>query len=132
MIQFQRWKCWQVGCLALWVSLVLGWGVVAQAQEVERKCFKRNSTFNFLAENDLWGSGSDKYFTHGTRLSFVESRKDAKDSPSCTLEQKEKESGGLDFIRNMVDPLLGKKSSIKTDQVSFILGQNIFTPGRYQ
>ena len=128
MIQFQRWKCWQVGCLALWVSLVLGWGVVAQAQEVERKCFKRNSTFNFLAENDLWGSGSDKYFTHGTRLSFVESRKDAKDSPPCTLEQKEKESGGLDFIRNMVDPLLGKKSSIKTDQVSFILGQNIFTP----
>ena len=50
------------------LSLVLGWGFPAQA--AEGKCYKRNYTFNFLAENDLWGSGSDKHFTHGTRLSL--------------------------------------------------------------
>jgi hypothetical protein len=62
--------------LALGLSLVLGWGFPAQA--AEGKCYKRNYTFNFLAENDLWGSGSDKHFTHGTRLSFVESREKGK------------------------------------------------------
>ena len=122
MIQF---KGWQGGCLALGMSLVLGWGFPAQA--AEGKCYKRNYTFNFLAENDLWGSGSDKHFTHGTRLSFVESKEKAKDTQSCTLEQREKESGGLDFIRNIVDSMRDEKSS-KTNQVSFILGQNIFTP----
>ena len=126
MIQFQR---WQGGCLAFGVSLILAWGVPAQAQEPENKCYKRNYTFNFLAENDLWGSGSDKYFTHGTRLAFVESREKVKGTQSCTSEQREKESGGLDFIRNLVDPLLGnEKSSFKSNQVSFIMGQNIFTP----
>lgn len=123
MIQF---KGWQSGCWALGLSLVLGWGFPAQAQEAESKCYKRNYTFNFLAENDLWGSGSDKHFTHGTRLSFVESRKEVKDTQSCSPDQMA--SGGLDFIRNIVDPLLGKDSAIKTSQVSFILGQNIFTP----
>jgi hypothetical protein len=98
------------------------------AQNSEEKCFKRNYTFNVLAENDLWGSGSDKHFTHGTRLSFVESKENIEDAPACTPEQREKESGGLDFLRNMVDPLLGEKSSLKTNQVSFIIGQNIFTP----
>ncbi|MEE8259718.1 MAG: lipid A deacylase LpxR family protein [Nitrospinaceae bacterium] len=126
MVQFKGWQRWQGGCLALGLSLVLGWGSPAQA--AEGKCYKRNYTFNFLAENDLWGSGSDKHFTHGTRISFVESREEIKDAPSCTPEQRENESGGLDFIRNIADPLLGEKSSIKTNQVSFILGQNIFTP----
>ena len=126
MTQFKRGQCWQGGCLAFGLSLVLGYGFPAQA--AEGNCYKRNYAINFLAENDLWGSGSDKYFTHGTRLSFVESKEEAKGIQSCTPEQQEKESGGLDFIRNMVDPLLGEKSSLKTNQISFIIGQNIFTP----
>jgi len=126
MIQFKKRQRWQGGCLALGLSMVLGWGFPAQA--AEDKCYKRNYTFNVLAENDLWGSGSDKHFTHGTRLSFVESRKDIEKATSCTQEQREKESGGLDFIRNIFNPLLGEESRMNVDQVSFILGQNIFTP----
>ena len=38
-----------------------------------------------------------------------------------------KESGGLDFIRNLFGPAW-KDSSTQTSHVSFILGQNIFTP----
>ena len=75
MVQSKGWKNWQGGCLAFGMSLILGWGVPTQAQENENKCYKRNYAFNILAENDLWGSGSDKHFTHGTRLSFVESRR---------------------------------------------------------
>lgn len=126
MIHFKEWRRWQGVCLVLGVALVLGWGFPAQAQDAASKCYQRNYAFNFLAENDLWGSGSDKHFTHGTRLSFVESREEVKDTESCTPDQMG--PGGLDFIRNIVDPLLGEKSSIKTNQVSFILGQNIFTP----
>ena len=96
-----------------------------QAQDSPDKCYKRNYTINILAENDLWGSGSDKHFTHGTRLSFVESRQEVEDVQSCTPEQKE--AGGLDFVRNIFGPEWGDRSS-RTSQVSFILGQNIFTP----
>ncbi len=78
------------------LGLVLGWGFPAQA--AEGRCYKRNYTFNFLAENDLWGSGSDKHFTHGTRLSFVESREKAKGTQFCTPEQREKELGILRFF----------------------------------
>jgi len=127
MIIFKEWRRWHPECLALGLVLGLGWGFPAQAQEHTSQCFKRNYTFNFLAENDLWGSGSDKHFTHGTRLSFVESRQEIGDTSSCTPEQREKESRGLDFIRNNLDPSW-RDSSTKTSQISFILGQNIFTP----
>jgi hypothetical protein len=109
------------------VVLGLGWVFPAQAQVSANKCYERNYTFNFLAENDLWGSGSDKHFTHGTRLSFVESREEVGDAQSCTSQQREIESGGLDFIRNLFGPAW-KDSSTQTSHVSFILGQNIFTP----
>ena len=111
--------------MALGLTLGLGWGFPAQAQESASKCYKRDYTLNFLAENDLWGSGSDKHFTHGTRLSFVESRQEVEDTQSCTPDQME--SGGLDFIRNLLDPAW-EDSSTKTSQISFILGQDIFTP----
>ncbi len=109
------------------MGLLLGWGFPAQAQNSAEKCYKRNYTLNFLGENDLWGSGSDQHFTHGTRLSFVESRQEVDDTSSCTPEQREKESGGLDFVRTIFDPVWGDSSS-NTSQVSLILGQNIFTP----
>jgi lipid A 3-O-deacylase len=124
MIQSKGWRCRAWGCLVLALALVLGLEVPAKAQD-PNKCYKRDYTFNALAENDLWGSGSDKHFTHGTRLSFVESREEVKDTQSCTPDQMG--SGGLDFIRNIFDPVW-KNSASKTNQVSFILGQNIFTP----
>lgn len=112
-------------CLTLVLALGLGWGLPVQAQDSSPRCYKRNYSFNVLAENDLWGSGSDQHFTHGTRLSFVESRQEVDNNQSCTPDQRE--TGGLDFIRN----LFGSEwedSSTGTSQVSFILGQNIFTP----
>jgi len=123
MIQVKEWRRWLSGGWVLGLALVLGFP--AQAQTTGSKCYKRNYTFNFLAENDLWGSGSDQHFTHGTRLSFVESREEVDDIQSCTPDQMG--SGGLDFIRSIFDPVWGDSSS-KTNQVSFILGQNIFTP----
>ncbi len=106
----------------VWV-LVLG--IPAGSQADPGKCYKRKYTFNFLGENDLWGSGSDQHFTHGTRLSCVESRKEVEDVQSCTPE--EMGSGGLDFVRNLFGPEWGD-SIAKESQVSFILGQSIFTP----
>jgi lipid A 3-O-deacylase len=127
MTHFKGRRCWRSGCLVLGVILGLSWTFPAQAQVSANKCYERNYTFNFLAENDLWGSGSDKHFTHGTRLSFVESREEVGDAQSCTPQQREIESGGLDFIRNIFGPTW-KDSSTQTSHVSFILGQNIFTP----
>ena len=121
MVHFKR---WQGGYWVLGLAL-LGWALPAQAQVNGDQCYKRNYAFNVLVENDLWGSGSDQHFTHGTRLSFVESREEVEDVQSCTQDQSE--PGGLDFIRNFSDPLWGN-SSVKASQVSFILGQNIFTP----
>lgn len=123
MIQFKVWRRWLSGCWTLGLVLVLGFP--AQAQTTGSKCYKRNNTSNILLENDLWGSGSDQHFTHGTRLSFVESREEVDDPQSCTSDQMG--SGGLDFIRRISDPVW-KDSSDKTSQVSIILGQNIFTP----
>ena len=125
MIHFRRWRRWKGGCLALGLILGLSWNFPASAQGADGSCYKRNYTFNFLAENDLWGSGSDKHFTNGVRLSFVESRQDVEDTQSCTPDQME--PGGFDFIRNLFGPAW-RDSYTQTSQVSFILGQNMFTP----
>ena len=134
MIPFESWPQGALMAGILGLVWTLAGVLPAQATEPEGHCFERNITFNALFENDLWGSGSDKHFTHGTRFSLVESRKDLKESPDCTPEQREKESGGFDFIRNFFYPVLGwdlpviGKLPLDTSQVSLILGQNIFTP----
>lgn len=123
MTQIQRSKRGLSGCWILAWALVLVFSAPALADD--DTCYKRNYALNFLAENDLWGSGSDKHFTHGTRLSFVESRETLKDTQPCTPD--EKGPGGLDFIRNLFGSGWGDLST-QTSQVSLILGQNIFTP----
>ena len=123
MIQIKRWQRWQGGCLVLGLSLVLGWGFPAQA--AEDKCYKRDYTFNVLAENDLWGSGSDKHFTHGTRLSFVESRRNPGKGEDC---QPDDDFHFMDVVRTISDHTPPGWLGFEADQVSFILGQNIFTP----
>ncbi len=129
MFRLNRSQGWQnvSRIFALW--MVLGWSCQAQAEDDGNKCYERNYAFNVVFENDQWGSGYDKHYTHGSRFSFLESREDMKDAKACTPEQREKEAGGLDFIRNALNPLLGEDSSFKPDQVSLILGQNMFTPG---
>ena len=128
MIRLNKSKGWQNVCRILGLGIVLGWSFQAQAEDDGNKCYERNYAFNVVLENDQWGSGYDRHYTHGHRLSFLESREKVKDPKSCTPEQREKESGGFNFIRNILNPLLGKDSSFQPDQVSLILGQNFFTP----
>ena len=128
MINLNRSKGWRNLCRVLGLGMVLGWSFPAQAGDGGNKCYQRNDAFNVVLENDQWGSGYDKHYTHGHRLSFLESREEVKDPKSCTPEQREKESGGLDFIRNALTSLLGEDATFKPDQISLILGQNFFTP----
>ncbi len=125
MIHFKGWGRWSGVCWILGLCLVLSWGLPAQAQETASKCYKRDYTFNFLAENDLWGSGSDKHFTHGTRLSLVESRKKHKEEGDC---QPDDDFHFMDLVRTISDHTPPGWLGFEADQVSFILGQNIFTP----
>ena len=115
--------------LTLAASLLLcGWlteGLTAWAGEVDSTCYDRDYTLNLGVENDLWGGGSDQHFTHGSRISFVESKEAAAKPADCSPE--ERESGGLDLFRYILNPIQSI-SDFNTDQVSLILGQSIFTP----
>ncbi|MCH7500174.1 MAG: lipid A deacylase LpxR family protein [Nitrospinae bacterium] len=128
MIPFESWPQGALMAGILGLVWTLGGSVPALAEESEGQCFERSYTINGTLENDLWGSGSDQHFTHGSRLSFVQSKTPV-DGP-CPDEQRE--SGGFDSIRNPLNRLLGWNipliGKIPTQQISFILGQNIFTP----
>lgn len=91
---------WQAVVLALGLVCGLSAPFPVHAGETENKCFDRDYTFNFLAENDLWGSGSDKHFTHGTRLSLVESRKKRKEAGDC---QPGDDFHFMDLVRTISD-----------------------------
>ncbi len=69
--------------------------------------------FNLQFENDLFGSGEDSHFTHGTRISYLTSEE------PTNFESKLK-STVLAVIPDFLIP--------KTRRLSLILGQNIFTP----
>lgn len=93
----------------------------------------REYTFNLLAENDLFGGGSDRHFTHGTRLSLVEFEpKDLKDPVPEACSENGLAMRPFRFLfqhaRSLADHSFGKWFGFKTDQVSLVLGQNIFTP----
>lgn len=128
MIRFGRFRGGMLRAGVLGLMGVLCGSVPALAEESEGQCFERSYTINGTMENDLWGSGSDQHFTHGSRLSFVQSKTPV-DGP---CPDKNKESGGFDYIRDPLNRLLGWNipliGKIPTRQISFILGQNIFTP----
>ncbi len=94
------------------------------AQESENKCFKRKHAVNLLFENDLWGSGSDRHFTHGSRLSYVESKERLANREDCDPAV---DSNAMDLLRTASDYTSGLLN-FPSKQISFVLGQNIFTP----
>jgi hypothetical protein len=103
------------------VVLCLAWSGSVKAQESGSGCFDKNYTASLLFENDLWGSGSDKHFTHGSRLSIVQSKEIAEDKKDCVPEE--------DFVTmNFLNRTFGKLLSFPVDRFSFIFGQSIFTP----
>ena len=92
---------------------------VAQVQ----KCTPENydaAVINILFENDLWGSGKDTHYTHGTRFSYISSKK----SDDC----KDSKLGSLEIIREIAKYKMLKPIHLETQRISVILGQNIFTP----
>lgn len=60
-------------------------------------------------ENDLWGSGTDRYYTHGTRLSYLSSEETPK---------------WLEHAAALV-PVFSQRGHLRT---SYAVGQSIFTP----
>lgn len=60
-------------------------------------------------ENDLWGSGSDQYYTHGTRFSYLSSE----DAPDWLYQ-------GARYV-----PVFSRQGRLRT---SYAVGQSIFTP----
>lgn len=60
-------------------------------------------------ENDLWGSGTDRYYTHGTRVSYLSS---------------EGVPRWLERSASLV-PLFSRRGHLRT---SYAIGQSIFTP----
>ncbi len=69
--------------------------------------------FNLQFENDLFGSGEDSHFTHGTRISYLTS---------------EQPTGFENKLKSTVLAAIPKFLIPKTQRLSLILGQNIFTP----
>lgn len=97
---------------------------LASAQPIEPACYENKFAFNILLENDLWGSGSDKHFTNGGRLSLLVAREPVMDAEKCLKDP----SGLVATARLLADSLSWDALGFKTRQVSLIFGQNIFTP----
>ena len=92
----------------LFPVLVFADGHAENAQVLDPSQF-----FNLQFENDLFGSGEDSHFIHGTRISYLTSEQP-------TNFQNKLKSTILSVIPNFLIP--------KTRRFSLILGQNIFTP----
>jgi len=68
---------------------------------------------NLQLENDLWGRGTDRHYTHGTRISFL------------TKAHPTEFSGD---VKNWVEDHIPDYFLPDTGRIGFILGQNLFTP----
>jgi len=102
--------------LPAWIAFIcLLFPVFAFAQDeaTEPLGLDRNQYFNIQFENDLFGSGEDSHYTHGSRLSYLTSQK------LTNFEDK---------LKSTVLAPIPKFFIPKTRRISFILGQNIFTP----
>ncbi len=124
----------------LWV---LSGPAVAQASDLDPDC--PEFYFNVLAENDLYGGGSDKHFTQGTRFSFVERRskslvamdeKDRRQKIQECMDQRhllgrgsgEFIQGVTSFGRKIGEWTLKPLLNFDIEAVSFVFGQDMFTP----
>ncbi len=69
----------------------------------------QSGVLSLQVENDLWGNGTDRHYTHGTRLSYLSSE----EVPRWLLR-------GARFV-----PVFSRIGSLRT---SYAVGQSIFTP----
>lgn len=69
----------------------------------------RSGILSVQVENDLWGSGADRYYTHGTRISYLSS---------------EETPAWLKQAARLV-PIFSRVGHLRT---SYAIGQSIFTP----
>ncbi len=72
-----------------------------------------HSVFNLQLENDLWGKGTDRHYTHGTRLSYL--------SP-------ERAAGVEGAIKDFLDRYIPEFFKPDTNRISLLAGQSLFTP----
>lgn len=113
--------------------LLLGWAFGAAGAHAYHEGPCREYGLNILAENDLFGGGSDRHFTHGSRVSLVEYEpKDLQEPVPEDCSEKSLVMRPFRFLfehaRNLADNSFGKWFEVEVDQVSLILGQSIFTP----
>ena len=88
-------------------------GIFADGLANNPRTLDPSQFFNLQFENDLFGSGEDSHFTHGTRLSYLTS---------------ERLTGFEDKLKSTVLAAIPKFLIPKTRRFGLIFGQNIFTP----
>ena len=73
----------------------------------------KRGILNIQLENDLWGNGEDRHYTHGTRISYL---------------SKEKLTDFEGSVKSKVHDFLPEFLIPDANRLSFVLGQNMFTP----
>ena len=94
------------GVCALLICLVLG---LASPAAADHSGLDEAGILSVQVENDLWGSGTDRHYTHGTRLSYLSSE----EVPEWLYR-------GAGYV-----PVFGRQGRLRT---SYAVGQSIFTP----
>ncbi len=103
-------KFFCVSILLLLPLALMAWEAPAQASSDDPDLER---IVNFQLENDLFGGGTDRHYTHGSRISVFSSEEPTK------FEE--------DF-KNDLDSYIPKELWPESKRIGFILGQNMFTP----
>jgi len=111
-LKFINRKGWMSGALLL-VSLGTASAAFADHPDGEMPDLDNRGILNIQLENDLWGGGSDRHYTHGTRISYL-----TKENPTGFEDTVKKKIG--EWLPDIVVP--------HTNRIGFALGQSIFTP----
>lgn len=91
--------------------------------------YDRPRVINIQAENDLFGGGTDRHYTHGTRISYLIKLKGDLPAGQRSRFDRQAEKMADRLVANL--PLLAGRTNLignRTRRINFILGQNIFTP----
>lgn len=99
--------------VAILAGFVFASHCVADELENKEVLLDQSGVFNVELENDLWGSGKDNHYTHGTRFSYLsgEGLSDFEKSLKARISS---------YLPDFLVP--------DSRRISFVLGQNIFTP----
>ncbi len=101
--------------LPLLTLLILSTPCLAQEQTLEEKIeletkAAKNTFWTLTVENDLFGSGNDKYYTNGVRLSYFDKVSKNKD------------------VKQFITDYIPFITPDETTAVYYSLGQNLYTP----